>query len=88
METGGTSVVLLMVRDAYANYVVQTALDVVPEGEEKRMLLEELTSHSAQLVSDDFPGTSLYLSSAVSHLCRFLQRNYTFAKHIVTKLGA
>mmetsp|Transcript_13419 Transcript_13419/g.24276 ORF Transcript_13419/g.24276 Transcript_13419/m.24276 type:complete len:253 (+) Transcript_13419:82-840(+) len=64
METGGTSVVLLMVRDAYANYVVQTALDVVPEGEEKRLLMEELTSHSAQL------------------------RNYTFAKHIVTKLGA
>jgi len=54
METGGTSVVLLMVRDAYANYVAQTAIDVVPDGEEKRMLLEELTSHSAQLVSDDF----------------------------------
>lgn len=51
METGGTSVVLLMVRDAYANYVVQTALDVVPEGEEKRLLMEELMSHSAQLVS-------------------------------------
>lgn len=51
VETGGTSVVLLMVRDAYANYVVQTALDVVPEGEEKRLLLAELTSHSAQLVS-------------------------------------
>lgn len=50
MESGGTRVVLLMVRDAYANYVVQTALDVVPEGEEKRMLLEELSSHSAQLV--------------------------------------
>ena len=50
-ESGGTSVVLVMVRDAYANYVVQTALDVVPEGEEKRMLLEELSSHSAQLVS-------------------------------------
>lgn len=54
METGGTSVVLLMVRDAYANYVVQTALDVVAEGEEKRLLLEELTSHSAQLVSIHF----------------------------------
>lgn len=51
MENGGTSVVLLMVRDAYANYVVQTALDVVPEGEEKRLLTEELMSHSAQLVS-------------------------------------
>jgi hypothetical protein len=44
------SVVLLMVRDAYANYVVQTALDVVPEGTEKKMLLDELNSHAAQLV--------------------------------------
>jgi len=59
-----SSVVLLMVRDAYANYVVQTALDVVPEGAERNMLLEELNSHSEQL------------------------RNYTFAKHIVTKLSS
>jgi len=61
---GGTSVVLLMVRDAYANYVVQTTLDVVPESEEKKLLLEELNAHSAEL------------------------RNYTFAKHIVTKLSS
>lgn len=50
-KAGGSSVVLLMVRDAYANYVVQTTLDVVPEGEEKRLLLEELNAHSAELVS-------------------------------------
>jgi len=59
----GTSVVLLMVRDAYANYVVQTTLDVVPECEERRLLLEELNAHAVEL------------------------RNYTFAKHIVTKLN-
>jgi hypothetical protein len=35
-----------MVRDAYANYVVQTALDVVPEASnEKRMLLQVLLAH-------------------------------------------
>jgi len=62
-KNNGSSVVLLMVRDAYANYVVQTTLDVVPEGEEKILLLEELNRNSALL------------------------RNYTFAKHIVTKLG-
>jgi hypothetical protein len=39
-----------MVRDAYANYVVQTTLDVVPESEEKRLLLEELNLHSEELV--------------------------------------
>jgi len=61
---GCSSVVLLMVRDAYANYVVQTTLDVVAEGEEKRQLLDELNANAALL------------------------RNYTFAKHIVTKLSA
>jgi hypothetical protein len=39
-----------MVRDAYANYVVQTTLDVVPESEEKRLLMEELNAHSDELV--------------------------------------
>jgi len=58
-----TSVVLMMVRDAYANYVVQTSLDVVAEGEERRLLLEELNRNAGLL------------------------RNFTFAKHIVTKLG-
>jgi pumilio RNA-binding family len=47
----GSSVVLLMVRDAYANYVVQTMLDVIPESEEKILLLEELNAHSTELVS-------------------------------------
>lgn len=63
-EGVGSTVLLLMVRDAYANYVVQTAIDVVPEGKEKQMLLNELKANEAQL------------------------RNYTFAKHIVAKLGS
>lgn len=46
----GSSVVLLMVRDAYANYVVQTTLDVVPESEEKRLFLKELSSYADELV--------------------------------------
>lgn len=50
-EGVGSSVLLLMVRDAYANYVVQTAIDVVPEGNEKRMLLDELKANEVQLVS-------------------------------------
>jgi pumilio RNA-binding family len=45
----GSTVLLLMVRDAYANYVVQTALDVVPEGHEKLLLLDELRANEAQL---------------------------------------
>eukprot|EP00554_Chaetoceros_debilis_P004644 CAMPEP_0194088042 /NCGR_PEP_ID=MMETSP0149-20130528/27571_1 /TAXON_ID=122233 /ORGANISM="Chaetoceros debilis, Strain MM31A-1" /LENGTH=887 /DNA_ID=CAMNT_0038771603 /DNA_START=247 /DNA_END=2910 /DNA_ORIENTATION=+ len=61
-ENGSCSVALLMVRDAYANYVVQTTLDVVAEGKERTLLLEELKRNSSQL------------------------RNYTFAKHIITKL--
>jgi hypothetical protein len=47
----GSTVLLLMVRDAYANYVVQTAIDVAPEGNEKRMLIDELKSNEAHLVS-------------------------------------
>lgn len=50
----GCSVVLLMVRDAYANYVVQTTLDVILESQEKVHLLEELRSHSDELVSQDW----------------------------------
>ena len=49
MEGRQSSVVLLMVRDAYANYVVQTTLDVVPESEEKKMLLQDLNSHAEEL---------------------------------------
>jgi pumilio RNA-binding family len=55
VENGRCSIALLMVRDAYANYVVQTTLNVVPEGEEKELLLQDLRNNSAQLVS-------LYLS--------------------------
>ena len=47
----GSTVVLLMVRDAYANYVVQTSIDVVPEGKEKGLLLQELKANEVQLVS-------------------------------------
>lgn len=50
-DTGSTSIVLLMVRDAYANYVVQTTLDVLSESEEKKLLLAELNAHSDELVS-------------------------------------
>jgi pumilio RNA-binding family len=47
----GTSVVLLMVRDAYANYVVQTTIDVVPpQSRERKKLVEELNKHSTELV--------------------------------------
>jgi len=51
VETGRCSIVLLMVRDAYANYVVQTTLDVVPEGKDKELLLQELRNNSSKLVS-------------------------------------
>jgi len=40
-----------MVRDAYANYVVQTTLDVISDGPEKVQLLQELNDHADQLVS-------------------------------------
>jgi hypothetical protein len=52
----GTSVVLLMVRDAYANYVVQTTLDVLPDTEGRKLLLEELGAHVEELVSWCLPG--------------------------------
>ena len=63
-DPGGTPIVILMVRDAFANYVVQTALDVAPDGEERRQLISVLKSNLNQL------------------------RGFTFAKHIVAKLGA
>ncbi len=75
-----------MVRDAYANYVVQTTLDVISESEEKRLLLEELNAHSQELVSLLLSVRALLLLIFLT--CVFLQRNYTFAKHIVTKLSA
>ena len=61
---GGTPVVILMVRDAYANYVVQTALDVCPPSPEREELLSVLNANLMTL------------------------RQFTFAKHIVAKLGA
>ncbi|EJK61197.1 hypothetical protein THAOC_18357, partial [Thalassiosira oceanica] len=89
-EGVGSTVLLLMVRDAYANYVVQTAIDVVPEGQEKRMLLDELKANEVQLVGFQFLLTSLCVvghesNASVARL--FVKRNYTFAKHIVAKLG-
>ncbi len=69
-ESGSCSVALLMVRDAYANYVVQTTLDVVPEGEEKRLLLEELRNNSAQLVSQ--------LSTSSTSSAHFLEHPSTY----------
>jgi hypothetical protein len=51
VESGQCTIVLLMVRDAYANYVVQTTLDVVPEGNDKELLLQELRNNSSKLVS-------------------------------------
>ena len=98
-EGVGSTVLLLMVRDAYANYVVQTAIDVVPEGVEKEMLLEELKANEVQLVSSVrcmiicswFVTSCVVLTLAFPTLSLSLslnpQRNYTFAKHIVAKLG-
>jgi hypothetical protein len=43
-----------MVRDAYANYVVQTTLDVVPESDEKQKLLAQLNSHADELKNYTF----------------------------------
>jgi len=52
---GDTTKVLIMVRDAYANYVVQTTLDVVPEGSvERTKLLQELNEHSSLLKNFTF----------------------------------
>ena len=84
--TQGTSAVLLMVRDAYANYVVQTTLDVIAEGDEKRRLMKELNTHSNELVSNLLLPPSMIPCDVIPHT-GLLQKNYTFAKHIVSKLG-
>lgn len=79
-----------MVRDAYANYVVQTAIDVVPEGTERRMLVNELKANEAHLVSSlHFDYILLFFIDfpLMLWLIFIIQRNYTFAKHIVAKLG-
>ena len=52
IQGGECSVVLLMVRDAYANYVTQTLLDVLPDSDERTALLQELNRHSEELVSE------------------------------------
>ena len=89
-----SSVVLLMVRDAYANYVVQTTLDVIPECEEKHLLMEELNAHAAELVRVvirlrlNHRGCVVCLSLTSCSVISLLQRNYTFAKHIMTKLNS
>ena len=66
VENGQCTVALLMVRDAYANYVVQTTLNVVPEGEEKELLLQELRNNSMQLVSF-FRDYASFFPSSLSH---------------------
>jgi hypothetical protein len=58
----GTSIVLLMVRDAYANYVVQTTLDVLPDTEGRKLLLEELGAHVEELVSCCLPVSQVFFS--------------------------
>lgn len=94
VNTIGCSVVLLMVRDAYANYVVQTTLDVVPESEEKVLLLQELSAHSEELVRprsmhvvEGIRDALLFFSYTRFTLPSRTQRQYTFAKHIVAKLS-
>lgn len=55
-ETDGQKsyVVLLMVRDPYANYVVQTLLDVAPDGDERQKLLSILNANAEKLRSYTF----------------------------------
>jgi len=52
-----------MVRDAFANYVVQTTLDEVADPAEKHRLMEELSIHSTELVRR-FSKNSLIFSGA------------------------
>ena len=47
----GTSIAKLMVRDVYANYNVHTRLDIVTEGKERRLLLEEFNRNIILLVN-------------------------------------
>jgi hypothetical protein len=42
-------IALAMVRDAYGNFVVQTALKVIPKSPERRWLLELLHVHIDEL---------------------------------------
>jgi pumilio RNA-binding family len=58
-----------MVRDAYANYVVQTTLDVVPESKEKQMLLAELNSHAEELRNYTFAKHIVAKLNALNGTC-------------------
>jgi hypothetical protein len=67
-----------MVRDAYANYVVQTTLDVLPDTEGRKLLLEELGAHVEELVSCCLP-VSQVPSVAVYLFRKRLSSSYWFA---------
>mmetsp|Transcript_9807 Transcript_9807/g.9469 ORF Transcript_9807/g.9469 Transcript_9807/m.9469 type:complete len:113 (-) Transcript_9807:228-566(-) len=89
----GTSVAILMVRDAYVNYVVQISLDVVAEGEERYLLLEELNRNAIHLISMKHRclRKMRYLCSSIFKSYQYAryfpsQRGFTFVTHIVTKL--
>ena len=80
-----------MVQDAYANYVVQTALDVVAKGEEKVELLKVLYAHSEQSVSlsNNFPLNKFYNHYLVTYKITFpplTNRLYLFLCHSATIL--
>lgn len=70
----GTSVILLMVRDPYTNYVVQNALDVLPGLEEMKGLIKELSAHSTELVSYLLMVEYLTFSSTFYFHLQFLHR--------------
>jgi hypothetical protein len=59
-----------MVRDAYANYVVQTTLDVLPDTEGRKLLLEELGAHVEELVSCWLPGWQVHFARLFAGLTR------------------
>lgn len=99
-DGSGCTVLLLMVRDAYANYVVQTAIDVVPEGNEKRMLLEELKANEVQLRNYTFAkrkygalfvvhldDIKLTFSFPYRHCCKDWYKVKTGYLYIQTKLS-
>ena len=73
VQNGQCSIALLMVRDAYANYVVQTTLDVVPDSEEKELLVQELRNNSTQLVRLFLCNRSYSISvlGLISHIFPF-----------------
>jgi hypothetical protein len=73
-----------MVRDAFANYVVQTTLDVVSDATEKHMLMEELSTHSTELVSQfHFFLQSLKPSERLTVKFSALRRKTTLLQNIL-----